>query len=107
MQGNHIVKNRYIRIPVPLDDVIESGIDLDGVIQTYTVDGKIIIENAITDDIACDEDCENCPFFDPGCEDEEDCDDCPCCCPECGGCMCKASMAEGEDGDEKNLSGSR
>ena len=99
MQGNNDLKNRYLMIPVPLDNIMESGIDLDGVIQTYAEDGRIIIENVDeAEDFVCDGDCESCPFLEPDCD--EDCEDCPCCCLECGECMCDAVMMEGENDDE-------
>ena len=99
MQGNNDLKNRFLMIPVPLDDAIDSGIDLDGVIQTSAVDGKIIIENVDeAEDFVCGQDCESCPLFEPDCN--EDCEDCPCCCPECGGCMCDMTILEGEKDDE-------
>lgn len=105
MQGNNDLKNRYLMIPVPLDDVVESGIDFGDVIQTSAADGRIIIENVneaenfiCDEDNPCDGDCENCSFFEQDCD--EDCEDCPCCCPECGECMCDAVMMEGENDDE-------
>lgn len=109
MQGNHIVKHQYILIPVPLNDMIESGIDLDGVIQTHTADGKIIVENVPTEETGfnCDGDCDNCPFLNPDCEEDEECFDCPCFCPECGECVRKVSIEEGDTDHEENISGSR
>ena len=99
MQGNNDLNNRYLMIPIPLDDIVESGIDFGGVIQSSVIDGKIVIENVDeTEDFVCDGDCESCPFFEPDCD--EDCEDCPCCCPECGECMCDAIMMEGENDDE-------
>ncbi|HCA28080.1 MAG TPA: hypothetical protein DEP23_00120 [Ruminococcaceae bacterium] len=107
MQGNNDLKNRYIMIPIPMDDVVESGIDFSGVIQTSAADGRIIIENVneaddffCDGDNPCDGDCENCPFFNPDCDEDEDCEGCPCCCPECGECMCDAIMIEGENDNE-------
>ena len=113
MQGNNIVKKQFILVPIPLENVVKSGIDLNDVIQTYAARGKIIIENADEDngfvcdeddpydgDNPCDGDCENCPFFKPDCSEDEDCESCPCCCPECGECMCDAVMMEGEGEDE-------
>lgn len=88
MQNKEI--NGFVLLPVPLDDLIASGIDLDGVIQTSTVDGRIIIENAAdTADFICDGDCESCPMSEIDCDG--DCENCPCSadCDEAEVCDCE------------------
>ncbi|MCQ4022415.1 MULTISPECIES: hypothetical protein [unclassified Ruminococcus] len=75
MQNKEI--SDFVLLPVPLDDLIASGIDLDGVIQTSAGDGRIIIENvADMADFICDGDCESCPMSEIDCDG--DCGNCPC-----------------------------
>lgn len=70
MQNKKI--DRFVLIPINLDVLIESGLDLEGVLQTYTSDGRIIIENVFEfDDFVCDTDCESCPCI-SNCEDCEE-----------------------------------
>ena len=75
MQNKEI--NKFVLIPVPLDILLESGVDLSGVLQTSASDGKIIFENVTEfDDFVCDENCEDCLFLDTDCDG--DCQNCPC-----------------------------
>ena len=67
----------FALLPVPLDDLIVSGIDLDGIIQTSAGEGRIMIENAADmTDFICDGDCEGCPVSEIDCNEE--CESCPC-----------------------------
>lgn len=68
--------NHFVLLPVPLDDLVASGIDLDGVIQTSAVDGRLIIENADLSDYVCDGDCDSCPVNETDCDGN--CESCPC-----------------------------
>lgn len=71
-------KMTVMLIPVSVDDIEESGIDLDGVIQITAENGRIIIENpSDTDDFVCGGDCESCPLSDADCDGN--CEGCPCC----------------------------
>lgn len=61
MQDKEI--NGFILLPVPVENVMESGLDIDGVIEVRSEDGKIIIENIRnTEKIFCDENCGECPL---------------------------------------------
>lgn len=72
MQNKEI--SGFVLLPAPLDDLIASGIDLDGVIQTSAEDGRIVIENADMEDFICNGDCEGCPMSEIDCDETEVCD---------------------------------
>lgn len=66
-----------VLISIPLDDIGESGIDLDGVIVTTVMDGKITIENLKdSGSVVCDGDCGDCPIHRTDCDGN--CVECPC-----------------------------
>ncbi len=70
--------NEFILVAVPLDTLIESGVDINGIMQIIPSNGKLIINNIIdASDYVCDGDCDNCPFNDIDCDGDE-CDLCPC-----------------------------
>lgn len=66
MQNKKITQS--VLLPVPLECIQESGINLDGVIETMAVDGALIIRNASTENLVCNNDCDNCPLSDENCE---------------------------------------
>ena len=75
MQNKEI--SGFVLLPVPLEDLIDSGIDLDGVIQTTAKEGRMIIENVTdTADFVCGGDCSDCPISEIDCDN--DCLNCPC-----------------------------
>ena len=65
-----------ILIPIPLELVLEIGLNPLDVIQFRTDGNKLIIEPVTDSDFECDNDCDNCPFFELDCDG--DCDSCPC-----------------------------
>ena len=66
--------NQFVLLPVPLESVQESGIDLSGVIETAAEDGILHIQNANTSNHICGQNCESCPFLE---ECDDDCGACP------------------------------
>ena len=70
--------NEFVLVAVPLDTLIESGVDINGIMQIIPSNGKLIINNVKdASDYVCNDDCDNCPFNDIDCDGE--CDLCPCC----------------------------
>lgn len=70
-------KPMFVMIPVPLEAMEDSGIDIGDLVQFTAVDGKLTME-AVTDteDFICGGDCESCPVNMTECND--DCEHCPC-----------------------------
>lgn len=67
---------KFVFIPVPVELIEESEIDLQKVLQFTTHDGKVVIENADDTDFECDGDCESCPLFKEDCDGN--CENCHC-----------------------------
>lgn len=74
MNGN---KPLFVMIPVPMEVLEESGIDIGDLVHFIAADGIVVME-AVTDlsDFVCDGDCDNCPVDQIECN--YDCDHCPC-----------------------------
>ena len=68
--------NKYLLLPVPLEDCIKAGIHENCVLQTYTENGRIVLSAVMSEDYVCDGDCESCPIANMDCTG--DCEDCPC-----------------------------
>lgn len=52
-------------ITVPIETLVEAGIDPTDVIEIYAEDDKVIIQKVkpeVTENFVCDTDCVNCPF---------------------------------------------
>ena len=67
----------FVMVPIPLEVLEESGIDIGDLVQFTSGDGIVVME-AVTDlsDFVCDGDCENCPVDQIECNN--DCEHCPC-----------------------------
>ena len=70
------MSNENVLISVPLDLIEESGLEALDTIQIHTDGRRLIIEKLDTGGFVCDENCEDCMFFDHECDG--DCTDCPC-----------------------------
>lgn len=68
--------NRFLLLPVPLEDCIAAGIRENCVLQTYTENGKLVISTVPAEDFVCNGDCESCPIAESDCNG--DCENCPC-----------------------------
>mgnify|MGYP005813272373 CR=1 FL=1 len=68
--------NKFLLLPVPLEDCIAAGIRENCVLQTYTENGRVIISTIAEEDFVCSGDCVNCSIAETDCEG--DCTDCPC-----------------------------
>ena len=70
-------KPLFVMIPVPMEVMEESGIDIGDLVHFIAADGIVVME-AVTDlsDFVCDGDCENCPVDQIECN--YDCAHCPC-----------------------------
>lgn len=66
-----------ILIPIPIDLITEIGLNPLDAIQMHTDGNRLIIEKIDGSGFVCDENCEDCMFFDRDCDG--DCESCPCC----------------------------
>ncbi len=68
----------FVMVPIPLEVLEESDIDIGDLVQFAAGDGVVVME-AVTDlgDIVCNGDCKNCPVDRIDCNN--DCESCPCC----------------------------
>jgi hypothetical protein len=66
-----------ILIPIPIELIEEIGLKSLETVQMHTDGNRIIIEKIDTSGFVCDENCEDCMFFDRECDG--DCESCPCC----------------------------
>ncbi len=67
----------FVMVPIPLEVLEESGIDIGDLVQFAAGDGIVVMET-VTDlsGFVCDGDCENCPVDQVECGG--DCQHCPC-----------------------------
>lgn len=67
----------FVNIAVPYEVLADSGINLNGAVQFFASDGKIVVEqiNLTKANINCDGSCDTCPmlFY---CDNR--CEECPC-----------------------------
>lgn len=68
--------NKFVLLPVPLEDCVAAGIYEGCILQSYTENGRLIISRVTKEDFICDNDCESCPIADVDCDG--DCRNCPC-----------------------------
>ena len=68
--------NKFVLLPVPLEDCAAAGICEGCILQSYTENGRLIISRVTKEDFICDNDCESCPMSDVDCDG--DCRNCPC-----------------------------
>lgn len=68
--------NKFVLLPVPLEDCAAAGICEGCILQSYTENGRLIISRVSKEDFICDNDCESCPIADVDCDG--DCRNCPC-----------------------------
>ncbi len=70
-------KPLFVMIPVPLEALEDSGIDIGDLVQFTVSDGRITMEAVVDlEDFVCGGDCESCPVNMTECDD--DCGHCPC-----------------------------
>lgn len=67
----------FVMVPIPLEVMEESGIDIGDLVQFSAGDG-IVVMQAVTEleGFVCDGDCESCPVDQIECNN--DCEHCPC-----------------------------
>ena len=81
MQNKEVTAMDMVLISIPVDMIVEIGIEDNSVIEIYTDEDKIIIQKAVdTSNYKCDGQCDNCPLNECGCpynkRTENLCSDC-------------------------------
>lgn len=83
MQDKKVTATEMVMISVPLDMLMEAGIEDDSVIEIFTDEDRIIIRKAVDlSDFECDGNCADCPLDDRGCPFDELKEE-QCLCPDC------------------------
>ena len=72
MQDKKVTATEMVMISVPLDMIVEAGIEDDSVIEIFTDEDRIIIRKAVDlSDFECDGNCADCPLDEKGCPFDE------------------------------------
>lgn len=83
MQDKKVTAVDSVLISVPIDMIVEIGLEDNSVIETYVDGDKIIIRKAVDfSNFECDGDCADCPLDDEGCPFDNLSEE-QCLCPDC------------------------